>query len=97
MPKLGPLMESEINEIPKVFERLLANGEQFDELAKKLSNYDLKSIQILARGTSDNAAHFLKYLIETKLGLPVGLTSPSAVTIYQANLKFENTLVIALS
>jgi hypothetical protein len=40
MPKLGPLMESEINEIPKVFERLLANAEQFDELAKKLSNYD---------------------------------------------------------
>jgi len=97
MPKLGPLMESEINEIPKVFERLLANAEQFDELAKKLSNYDFKSIQILARGTSDNAAHFLKYLIETKLGLPVGLTSPSAVTIYQANLKFENTLVVAIS
>jgi glucosamine--fructose-6-phosphate aminotransferase (isomerizing) len=97
MPKLGPLMESEINEIPKVFERLLANAEQFEELAKKLGNYDFKSIQILARGTSDNAAHFLKYLIETKIGLPVGLTSPSAVTIYQANLKFENTLVIAIS
>jgi hypothetical protein len=32
----------------------------------------------LARGTSDNAAHFLKYLVETKLGLPCGLTSPSS-------------------
>jgi glucosamine--fructose-6-phosphate aminotransferase (isomerizing) len=51
----------------------------------------------LARGTSDNAAHFLKYLIETKLGLPCGLTSPSSVTIYDAKLHYEGVLVVALS
>ena len=51
----------------------------------------------MARGTSDNAAHYLKYLIETQIGLPVGLTSPSSVTVYQAELKYANTLIVAIS
>jgi len=51
----------------------------------------------LARGTSDNAGHYLKFLIEVKLGLPVGLASPSSVSIYGAKVDFKNTLVIALS
>jgi glucosamine--fructose-6-phosphate aminotransferase (isomerizing) len=52
---------------------------------------------ILARGTSDNAAHYLKYLIETQIGLPVGLTSPSSVTVYESKLKYSKTLVVAIS
>jgi len=51
----------------------------------------------LARGTSDNAGHYLKFLIEVRLGLPVGLASPSSVSIYGAKVDFKNTLVIALS
>jgi glucosamine--fructose-6-phosphate aminotransferase (isomerizing) len=51
----------------------------------------------LARGTSDNAGHYLKFLIEVKLGLPVGLASPSSVSIYGAKVDFKDTLVIALS
>jgi len=97
MPSLGSLMESEINEIPAVFAKILENLEQFQPFEKVISSRRFNSVQILARGTSDNAAHFLKFLIETKIGLPVGLTSPSAVTIYQAQLKFKDTLVIAIS
>lgn len=52
---------------------------------------------IAARGTSDNAAHFLKQLIEVGLGIPVGLASPSVVSVYGAKLKYRDTLVIALS
>ena len=90
-------MESEISEIPAVFQKLIADRAQFETLGKLLSSHKIQSVLVLARGTSDNAAHFLKYLIETKLGLPVGLTSPSSVTIYKAKLKFENTLVVAIS
>jgi glucosamine--fructose-6-phosphate aminotransferase (isomerizing) len=39
----------------------------------------------------------LKYLIETQLGLPVGLTSPSSVTIYHSKLQFINSLLVAIS
>ena len=57
----------------------------------------IHSIVIAARGTSDNAAHFLKYLVETRLGIPCGLASPSAATLYQAPMKYDSTLVIAVS
>jgi len=95
--QIGNIMESEISEIPEVFTKLLASESQFTELSDYLSNNKIQSVLVLARGTSDNAAHFLKYLIETQLGLPVGLTSPSSVTIYHAKLNFENTLVVAIS
>lgn len=52
---------------------------------------------IVARGTSDNAAHYLKQLIEVELGIPVGLASPSVVSVYRARLRYSDTLVIALS
>lgn len=94
---LGPIMESEIAEIPAIFQQLSDAHEQIDTLQKFFREHEFRSVQILARGTSDNAAHFLKYLIETKLGLPVGLTSPSAVTIYRTKLRFSETLVVAIS
>jgi glucosamine--fructose-6-phosphate aminotransferase (isomerizing) len=97
MPSLGMSMESEISQIPEVFQTILDNSNQFDKLHDVFTKHDFNSVQILGRGTSDNAAHFLKYLIETKIGLPVGLTSLSSVTIYDTQLKFDNTLVIAIS
>ena len=95
--QIGNVMASEIAEIPAVFTKLLDTESQFTALANLLKNSEIKSVLVLARGTSDNAAHFLKYLIETQLGLPVGLTSPSSVTIYRAKLNFENTLIVAIS
>lgn len=97
MKKLGAIMEKEISETPSVYERLFADQSQFDHLENLISEREIHTILILARGTSDNAAFFLKYLIETKLGLPVGLTSPSAVSVYGASLKVSGTLVIAIS
>ena len=93
----GEIMRSEINEIPAVFNRLLEASETFSSVQKLLATQSIKSALILARGTSDNAAHFLKYLIETQIGIPVGLTSPSSVTIYNTDLHFEDVLVVAIS
>ena len=86
-------MRSEIDEIPAVFNRLLESTETFSSVQKLLATQSIRSALILARGTSDNAAHFLKYLIETQIGIPVGLTSPSSVTIYNTDLHFEDVLV----
>ena len=90
-------MQSEIAQIPAVFTELISAESQFMALSDLLKKNEIQSVLVLARGTSDNAAHFLKYLIETQLGLPVGLTSPSSVTIYHAKLNFKNTLVVAIS
>ena len=95
--QIGSIMQSEIAEIPSVFSKLIASGSQFTALTGLLKTSEIQSVLVLARGTSDNAAHFLKYLIETQLGLPVGLTSPSSVTIYHSKLHFEKTLVVAIS
>jgi glucosamine--fructose-6-phosphate aminotransferase (isomerizing) len=97
MNQLGRIMASEIAETPKVFATILGNKSAFDEVKDVLNSEKIHSVLILARGTSDNAAHFLKYLIETQIGLPVGLTSPSSVTIYDAKLQFSNTLIVAIS
>ena len=97
MSSLGAIMASEIAETPKVFKAIFANKAAFDAVKNVLIEEKIQSVLILARGTSDNAAHYLKYLIETQIGLPVGLTSPSSVTVYGAELKYSNTLVIAIS
>ncbi|NCV81823.1 MAG: SIS domain-containing protein [Actinobacteria bacterium] len=97
MKQLGAIMSSEIAETPEVFSAILENSSAFDSVKDVLVEQKIQSVLILARGTSDNAAHFLKYLIETQIGLPVGLTSPSSVTVYKSELKYKNTLVIAIS
>jgi glutamine---fructose-6-phosphate transaminase (isomerizing) len=90
-------MFSEISETPEVFSRLINSKAKFQLAAEKIKARDITNVIILARGTSDNAGHYLKFLIEVKLGLPVGLASPSSVSIYGAKVNFKNTLVIALS
>ena len=90
-------MYSEISETPDVFSRLINSEAQFKQAAEEIKSRKITNVIILARGTSDNAGHYLKFLIEVRLGLPVGLASPSSVSIYGAKVDFKNTLVIALS
>jgi glutamine---fructose-6-phosphate transaminase (isomerizing) len=97
MNHIGEIMASEISETPSIFARIIENSSIFDGVKNLLDDKKIRSILILARGTSDNAAHFLKYLVETQLGLPCGLTSPSSITIYHSTLHYEGTLIIAIS
>jgi glucosamine--fructose-6-phosphate aminotransferase (isomerizing) len=90
-------MRSEIAEIPAVFQKLSDQIPAITKQVEALSLTNIDSVILVARGTSDNAALFLKYLIETKIGIPCGLASPSVVTIYKSELKFTNCLVIGLS
>ncbi|CAB4812372.1 unannotated protein [freshwater metagenome] len=94
---LGEIMRSEIAEIPAVFQKLADQIPTITKQINELSLNDIDSVILVARGTSDNAALFLKYLIETKIGIPCGLASPSVVTIYKSNLRFTNCLVIGIS
>jgi glucosamine--fructose-6-phosphate aminotransferase (isomerizing) len=95
--KLGVIMHAEIEEIPAVFERIKKSAPEMMGQIRHLPLDDFDSVILVARGTSDNAALYLKYLIETKIGIPCGLASPSVVSIYGATLRFMNVLVIALS
>lgn len=90
-------METEISQTPEVIKRLIENHKQFDVVANRIKSSSIKSVMVAARGTSDNAAHFLKQLIEVEMGIPVGLASPSVVSVYRSKLKYPDSLVIALS
>jgi glucosamine--fructose-6-phosphate aminotransferase (isomerizing) len=50
-----------------------------------------------ARGTSDHAALYGAYLTEIRLGIPAGLASPSAITLYGARPDLRDTLVVGVS
>ena len=67
------------------------------ELTPRISDGAINNVLIVARGSSDNAATLGKYLLETKVGLPVSLAAPSIVNLYQAPLKLSRTLVIGVS
>ena len=52
---------------------------------------------LTARGTSDNAAYYAKYLMEIALGLPAGLTSMSTTTAYHAQPDLRDVLCVTVS
>ena len=52
---------------------------------------------LAARGTSDNAAQFGRYLLEITTGIPVSLAAPSIATIYKAEIDYSDALVVATS
>lgn len=93
----GSIITAEISEIPGVFQKLNQNTVIFDDAVGVIKKKHLSSVMLVARGSSGNAALFLKALIETELGLPVGIAAPSAVSINRAKLNFSHTLVIGIS
>ncbi|QYO66631.1 SIS domain-containing protein [Leptolyngbya sp. 7M] len=91
-------MLNEIYEQPEVLERtILAESSKVRRLADHLKRREINLIILVARGSSDNAAQFGRYLIETTTGIPVSLAAPSVFTIYKADLKLERALVVGIS
>jgi glucosamine--fructose-6-phosphate aminotransferase (isomerizing) len=66
-------------------------------LADSMRQNNIQFIMIAARGTSDNAAAYAKYILEIETGIPVALAAPSIVTLYDATLRLSNTLVLGIS
>ncbi len=54
-------------------------------------------IVLVARGSSDNAALFGRYLLEIETGIPVSLAAPSVYTLYGGELKLDRALVVGVS
>jgi glucosamine--fructose-6-phosphate aminotransferase (isomerizing) len=68
-----------------------------ERLGAFLKRRDVDLIVLVARGSSDNAALFGRYLLEVTTGIPVSLAAPSVHTIYGAKLKLGRALVIGVS
>ncbi len=91
-------MLKEIQEQPQWIERAVElSGPAVAALAAEMREREIRFVIIAARGTSDNAATYAKYMFEIAAGLPVALAAPSVFTLYDARLSLSNTLVMGIS
>lgn len=92
------LMRQEIMEQPVVMKKCMENNAGvIAQIVAEIEKRNICGTFVAARGTSDHAGTYGKYLIETTLGIPVGMAAPSVVTVYGKDLKLANYLVIGLS
>jgi len=91
-------MLQEINEQPVALEQTIAKERaKIGNLGRFFKARGIDLIILVARGSSDNAALFGRYLLEITTGIPVSLSAPSVHTIYNASLKLQKALVIGVS
>ena len=89
-------LRSEIAEQPAAVRRLLEIGwPEARTLARPLAAAE--HLTIAARGSSDNAATYGKYLFESLAGLVTALAAPSLVTRYRTPPSFARGAVIGIS
>jgi glutamine---fructose-6-phosphate transaminase (isomerizing) len=89
-------LAKEIAEQPRVLARLLAEG-AVEARAIGRGLRDAEHLTIAARGSSDNAATYGKYLFEGHAGLVTALAAPSLVTRYATPPAFARGAVIGIS
>ncbi|MGW0170727.1 SIS domain-containing protein [Streptomyces sp. NPDC003343] len=94
----GRIMAREMAEQPAVLRRILdAGAPRIQEVAREIAARGPRFVLLTARGTSDNAALYAKYLLEIRLGVPCGLTSMSTTTAYGARPDLTDVLVVTVS
>ncbi len=91
-------MRTEALEAPdRVAAQLAANGPRLERLAERLRTRPPAFAMTVARGSSNHAAGYARYLFETALGLVTASAAPSVVTCYGAELRVADALVLAVS
>src|SRR5436309_1570970 len=89
-------LESEIAEQPDVCARLLDSGPaEARALAPRLAR--AKHLTFVARGSSDHAATYGKYLFESIARTVVASAAPSIITRYRASPRYEGGAAIGIS
>ncbi len=86
----------EIRSQPQVMEHVLgANRAPIGAVCAGLG--EMQSVFIAARGSSDNAARYAKYVLEVFNQMPVALAAPSVFARYRAAPRLDGALVMAIS
>lgn len=93
----GLLMLREMTEQPAVLARLAARAATDMSGVRKLAPVALAGTVFVARGSSDNAGVFGRYLAELETGRPAGLASPSLYTRYRAQVNWDGYVAVAIS
>ncbi len=92
------LMWKELNQAPEILKTLAEkNANAIAAIVKAVNVANVNNVYTVARGTSDHAMIYFKYITETMLNLPVASGAPSVVTMYKSKLNLSNSLVVACS
>jgi len=81
----------------RVAAQLAANEASVSRLAQELRSDPPRFVVTSARGSSDHAATFAKYVFETQLGYATSSASPSVSSVYAAPQKLDGALYLAIS
>ncbi|MBG1233871.1 SIS domain-containing protein [Aestuariivirga litoralis] len=92
------LMKKEAQEAPQVVARFLAqNRGALSELGARLRTHPPSVILTAARGSSDHAATYFKYLVEILLGVPCASVGASVASVWHSKLKLNNAVCVTIS
>lgn len=91
-------MLAEAHEAPLVVGRQISsNHELVKELAERICKIKPRFMATCARGSSNNAAVYAKYLIETRLGIPVMASAPSVGGLYRGPMDLRQSILLCIS
>lgn len=96
-PPPGARMRAEIAEQPQVLARVAEGRDRLAEVAARIAAHRPRFALFAARGSSDHAALYAKYLTEVLLNQPAGLASPSTTTLYGARPDLGGSLFVTVS
>lgn len=91
-------MLKEIRQQPTVVPRTVErNLDVVKKICDEIKKRDIRFIEFLARGTSDNACMFGRYLLGYLHGIPTGFVAPSLYSMYDVKWNLKNVLVFGVS
>jgi glutamine---fructose-6-phosphate transaminase (isomerizing) len=92
------VLEREIGEQPDAIAKTVEScAQEIRALARDMQARDVSGVMIAARGSSDNAGVYAKYLFQAFNGLPVMMATPSLYTFYHTPPRLRNFMVLGIS
>ena len=92
------LMWKEISDTKSLFTKEKeTNANTISKLVAEIKASGVTNFVAAARGTSDHALIYFKYVLETYSEYTVGLSAPSVVTLYNGKINYKNSVVIGCS
>ena len=93
----GVQMAREMAEQPGGLRQLIARFDVIVDRVREAVPVPLNGVTMVARGSSDHAAVYGRYLLEAATGKPVSLAAPSLHTLYGVDVDYSGQLVVAVS
>lgn len=93
----GGRMRAEMLEQPVALRRLADRFDEHVAAVRAVAREPLVGVVFVARGASDHAAVYGRYLAELASGRPAGLAAPSLHTLYDTRAHYAGFLVVAIS